>query len=198
MLVVRGLRRPGLQPVSFDLADGECLAVRGPSGAGKSLLMRALSDLDPNHGDVSLDDQARDAMPAPQWRRLVTYLPAESGWWAANVGAHFADWRQAEPMVTALGLPAASRDWPITQLSTGERQRLALIRALVQHPRVLLLDEPTGGLDEAARTAVEQMVGAELAQGAAALWATHDAAQARRLAHRCLFVEQGQVTEGRP
>ena len=198
MLTVRGLRRAGLHPVSFDLADGECLAMRGPSGAGKSLLMRALSDLDPNQGEVSLDGEAREAMTAPQWRRLVTYLPAESGWWTATVGAHFADWRQAEPMAVALGLPAASRDWPVAQMSTGERQRLALIRALVQHPRVLLLDEPTGGLDEAARTAVEQMVVAELAQGAAALWVTHDAAQARRLARRCLFIEQGKVTEGAP
>ncbi len=198
MLAVRGLRRPGLQPVSFDLADGECLAMRGPSGAGKSLLMRAISDLDPNQGEVSLDGQAREAMAAPRWRQLVTYLPAESGWWAASVGAHFADWRQAEPMAVALGLPPASRDWPVAQLSTGERQRLALIRALVQHPRVLLLDEPTGGLDEAARTAVEETIAAELAKGAAALWVTHDAAQARRLADRCLFVEQGRVTEGKP
>jgi len=198
MLVVRGLRRPGLQPVSFDLVSGECLAMRGPSGAGKSLLMRALSDLDPNRGEISLDGQSREAMTAPQWRRLVTYLPAESGWWAASVGAHFADWRQAEPLAVALGLPPASRDWPVAQLSTGERQRLALIRALVQHPRVLLLDEPTGGLDEAARSAVEEMVAAEMANGAAALWVTHDAAQARRLAKRCLFVEQGRVTEGVP
>ena len=198
MLIVRGLRRPGLEPASFDLADGECLAMRGPSGAGKSLLLRALSDLDPNKGEASLDGQAREAMAAPQWRRLVTYLPAESGWWAGTVGAHFADWRAAEPMAVALGLPPACRDWPVAQLSTGERQRLALIRALVQHPRVLLLDEPTGGLDEAARTAVEQMIAAELAQGVGALWVTHDAAQARRLARRCLFVEQGRVTEGAP
>ena len=71
MLVVRGLRRPGLEPVSFELADGECLALRGPSGAGKSLLLRALSDLDPNKGEASLDGQAREAMAAPQWRRAV-------------------------------------------------------------------------------------------------------------------------------
>jgi phosphate-transporting ATPase len=198
MLSVRGLRRPGLEPVSFQLAEGECLAVRGPSGAGKSLLLRALSDLDPNEGEVSLDGQAREAMAAPQWRRLVAYLPAESGWWAATVGMHFADWHAAEPIAIALGLPLACRDWPVAQLSTGERQRLALIRVLIQHPRVLLLDEPTGGLDEAARTGVEELISAELDNGAAALWVTHDAAQARRLARRCLLVEQGRVTEGAP
>jgi phosphate-transporting ATPase len=198
LLSVRGLARPGLQPVAFDLAEGECLAVRGPSGAGKTLLLRALADLDPNEGAVSLDDCAREAMPAPRWRRLVTYLPAEPGWWAETVGAHFADWPAAEPMVEALGLPSACRDWPVLRLSTGERQRLALVRALVQRPRVLLLDEPTAGLDEEARTAVEMLIAARLAEGAAALWVTHDAEQARRLARRCLTVEGGRVTEAAP
>jgi len=198
LLSVRGLARPGLQPLAFDLAEGECLAVRGPSGAGKSLLLRALADLDPNDGELSLEGEPREAMPAPRWRRLVTYLPAEPGWWAETVGAHFADWAAAEPLVEALGLPAASRDWPVSRLSTGERQRLALVRALVQRPRVLLLDEPTAGLDETARDAVETLIAARLAEGAAALWVTHDAGQARRLARRCLKVEGGRVTEDAP
>jgi phosphate-transporting ATPase len=198
LLSVRGLARPGLQPLAFDLAEGECLAVRGPSGAGKTLLLRALADLDPNEGELRLDDCAREAMPAPRWRRLVTYLPAEPGWWAETVGAHFADWPAAEPLVEALGLPSACRDWPVLRLSTGERQRLALVRALVQRPRVLLLDEPTAGLDEETRTAVEALIAARLSEGTAALWVTHDAEQARRLARRCLTVEDGRVTEGEP
>lgn len=195
MLAVERLRSPLLEPVSFELAAGECLAVSGPSGSGKTVLLRALADLDPNRGDVRLDGQARDAMPAPAWRRKVTYLPAEAGWWAETVGAHFADWPAAEPAVAALGLPAECRGWPISRLSTGERQRLALVRALVQKPRVLLLDEPTSGLDSAARTAVEEMISACLAAGAAALWITHDDEQARRLAGRRLTVEHGRVSE---
>jgi len=195
MLAVERLRSPLLEPVSFELAAGECLPVSGPSGSGKTMLLRALADLDPNRGDVRLDGQARDAMPAPAWRRKVTYLPAEAGWWAETVGAHFADWPAAEPAVVALGLPAECRDWPISRLSTGERQRLALVRALVQKPRVLLLDEPTSGLDSAARTVVEEMISACLAAGAAALWITHDDEQARRLAGRRLTVEQGRVSE---
>ncbi len=74
MLRERQLQRPGLAAAGFDLADGECLTVRGPSGAGKTLLLRALADLDPNHGEVHLDGQARDAMPAPQWRRRVVQV----------------------------------------------------------------------------------------------------------------------------
>lgn len=195
---MRGLSRPGLQPVSFDLGHGECLAVRGPSGGGKTLLLRALADLDPNSGDVTLDGRSRNAMPAPEWRGLVTYLQAEPGWWAETVGAHFTGWAEAEPLVLAFGLPADCRSWPILRLSTGERQRLALVRVLLRRPRVLLLDEPTSGLDPEAREAVEGRVRAHLSAGGAALWVTHDAEQARRLARRCLVVEAGRVTEQGP
>ncbi|MDH3473383.1 MAG: ATP-binding cassette domain-containing protein [Rhodospirillales bacterium] len=195
LLSVRGVRRPALGPVSFKLRAGECLALKGPSGSGKSLLLRALADLDPNDGEVALAGRSREAMSAPQWRRKVTYLPAEPGWWAETVGAHFPDWPAAEALVLALGLPAEARDWPILRLSTGERQRLALARALLQKPRVLLLDEPTSGLDETMRDKVEALIDDHLAAGGAAIWATHDAAQARRMAKRALVMSLGQVTE---
>jgi len=195
MLSVANLHRPGLVTASFDLADGECLAVRGPSGAGKTLLLRAIADLDPNDGVVTLDGQSRAEMPAPQWRRLVTYVPAESGWWAETVGAHFPDWAGAAALMEAFGLTAVSRQTPIQRLSTGERQRFALIRALLLRPRVVLLDEPTSGLDAEAAAAVENQIAKRLAEGASAMWVTHDAAQAKRVALRCLKVEHGVVTE---
>ncbi len=195
MLHVRGLHRPGLQPTSFDLADGECVAVRGPSGAGKTLLLRAIADLDPNEGEVALGGRRREELPAPLWRRLVTYVPGEAGWWGETVGAHFRDWSAAVPLAETLGLPASCREWPIVRLSTGERQRLALIRALLLRPRVLLLDEPTSGVDPDAAARVEKLIAAHLAAGAGALWITHDAAQARRVAQRCLVVEGGRVCE---
>ena len=53
----------------------------GPSGSGKSLFLRALADLDPNEGDLRLDGESREAMSGPQWRRRVTYVAGESGWW---------------------------------------------------------------------------------------------------------------------
>ena len=200
MLEVRKLARPdlgppGLGPLSFDLASGECLAVRGPSGSGKSLLLRAIADLDPNLGELTLEGRSRGAMSAPQWRRQVIYLAAEPGWWADRVGDHFEDWDRAAELVTALGLPAECRDWPVARLSTGERQRLALIRALVLAPKVLLLDEPTSGLDPDAGGAVETLVERHLAAGGGVLWVTHDATQAARVARRALVIEAGQVTE---
>ena len=195
MLRVRHLQRPGLSAAGFDLADGECLYVRGPSGAGKTLLLRALADLDPNHGEVHLDGGLRDAMPAPQWRRRVAYVPAEPGWWADRVGAHFDDWDGAGPLVERLGLPVDCRHWPVARLSTGERQRLAVVRALLTGPRVLLLDEPTSGLDADAADLVETLLRERFEAGAAALWVTHDRLQAGRVARRGLAVDHGVVSE---
>jgi putative ABC transport system ATP-binding protein len=197
MLIVRDLRRPGVALASLELAPGECVAVRGPSGAGKTLLLRALADLDPNRGEVTLDGQARSVMSAPRWRRLVTYFAAEPAWWADTVGAHFDDWDAAAPMVVALGLPEDCRDWMVARASTGERQRLSLARGLAHGPRVALLDEPTSGLDEDARRRAEQLLLERVAAGLGALWVTHDDAQARRVAERCLRIEHGRAREMR-
>ena len=192
---MRNLQRLGLGPAGFDLADGECLSVRGPSGAGKSLLLRAIADLDPNQGELHLDGVARDAMPAPGWRRRIAHVPAEPGWWADLVRTHFEDWSAAAPLVVRLGPAEDCRDWPVSRLSTGERQRLALVRALLTEPRVLLLDEPTSGLDGDASGQVEALLQERLEAGASALWVTHDEAQAGRVARRGLVV--GMARSGR-
>src|SRR5438094_3327582 len=81
MLQVRDLQTSILKPASFSLSAGEALAVRGPSGAGKTLLLRAVADLDPNEGLVTLDGRERSIFAGPEWRRLVGYVPAEPGWW---------------------------------------------------------------------------------------------------------------------
>ena len=198
MLAVEAIRRPGLEPVSFTLDAGECIAVRGPSGGGKSLLVRALADLDPSDGNVRLGGTSREALSGPAWRHRVTYLAAESGWWAERVAAHFTNWPAALTIARRLLLPAEIGEAPIQRLSTGERQRLALIRALVQAPEVLLLDEPTAALDEAATAVVEALVSEHLGRGGSALWSTHDAAQAGRLARRALWLEGGMAREAAP
>jgi phosphate-transporting ATPase len=198
LLDVRGLERPGIQIPDFSLAAGEALAVVGPSGSGKSLFLRALADLDPNEGDLRLDGTSRDAMSGPQWRRRVTYVPAESGWWAERVAEHFESWDSAAPWAERLGIPAEAGDWPVSRLSTGERQRLALVRAMVQGARVLLLDEPTSGLDVQVTWAVEARLQEFLSDGGGMVFVTHDPAQARRLGKRCLRFEKGAATQENP
>jgi phosphate-transporting ATPase len=198
MLTVTDLTRLELGPLTFTVETGECLALRGPSGAGKSLLLRAIADLDPNEGRVSLDGAAREDMPAPDWRRRVAYLAAEAGWWADTVGEHFPDWPAARSLVEALGLTADCGDWPVARLSTGEKQRLALTRSLLMEPRALLLDEPTSGLDPDAIERVEALIRARQDQGVAVLWVTHDRGQAQRVARRWLEIENGELREASP
>jgi ABC-type multidrug transport system ATPase subunit len=195
MLVIRGLTRAGLEPFDFDLADGECVSVRGPSGGGKTTLLRAIADLDPSTGSVSLDGAARETMPAPQWRRAVCYLAADAGWWEDGVAAHFPDLPAARALLPELGLAGEALDWPVSRLSTGERQRLALARLVLVAPRVLLLDEPTSGLDPDTTELVETLLRARLGTGASILLVTHDRDQERRLAMRGLRVDNGRAVE---
>jgi len=195
LLQVRDLRTDILKPTSFSLGTGECIAVKGPSGAGKTLLLRAIADLDPNQGLVSLEGRDRSTIPGPEWRRLVGYVPAEPGWWAETVGEHFGEWAEAAAVLTNLGFPEEAKSWPIARLSTGERLRLALVRALIMQPKVLLLDEPTAALDAASVAAVESLIAIRIRAGLAVLWVTHDADQAGRIARRRLVVEAGSVRE---
>ncbi|MCH6576474.1 MAG: ATP-binding cassette domain-containing protein [Proteobacteria bacterium] len=196
MLRIRGLTRPGLEPFDFDLPPGEAVAMFGPSGAGKTLLLRAIADLDPNDGACALGDARRDDMPAPDWRRLVTYMAAEPGWWGDRVGDHFADPDSGRKLLPPLKLPEDAMGWALARLSTGEKQRLALARVLERAPRVMLLDEPTSGLDADTTRAVEAVLGARLGDGAAMLFVTHDIEQGKRLAKRALYVDAGKVRQG--
>lgn len=195
MLRVRNLQVTGLAPVDLDLDAGDCIALSGPSGSGKTLILRSLADLDPSEGEVTLDGEARDSIAAPLWRRRVAYLAAEPGWWADVIGAHFPDLAAARELAAALGLSEKFFDAPVAQVSTGERQRLALVRLLLLAPRIMLLDEPTAALDEAAAARVEAVLTERLAAGVAIILVTHDDAQAARLASRRLRIADGRLED---
>ena len=142
-----------------------------------------IADLDPNEGEVWLNGRERATMPAPEWRKQVSYVSAESGWWADTVIEHFrGSTRDAIEILSArLGLRDELIDAPVTQLSTGEKQRLALMRAMLPNPLVLLLDEPTGPLDEESVARVEALLQERMAGGISILMVTHDPNQAQRL-----------------
>ena len=182
-LLVKNLRSAFAGPFELNLGTGACAAITGPSGSGKSLFLRMIADLDPSEGKVWLNERERGSMPAPQWRRQATYVSAESGWWADRVIEHFDVNRRSEVAALAarLGLRPDLLDAPVAQLSTGEKQRFSLVRALLPSPPVLLLDEPTGPLDEESVARVEALLRERKATGTSILLVTHDPNQAERL-----------------
>ncbi|HEX7650436.1 MAG TPA: ATP-binding cassette domain-containing protein [Noviherbaspirillum sp.] len=192
-LSVRDLRSRFAGPFTFDLAAGECLAVRGPSGAGKSVLLRMLADLDPHEGQVMLDGAACSTMKGTAWRRRVVYQSAEPAWWERTAKEHFtpAQLSSVEAMLRELGMKNELLQTEISRLSTGERQRMALIRSIAAGPQVLLLDEPTAALDPSSVIAVESMLEKCLAKGMSLIIVTHSHEQAQRLAGRILHIENG-------
>lgn len=178
---VENLRSDLFAPVSLRLNAGECLAISGPSGVGKSLLLRAIADMDPNEGDLWLQGRERRQYSVCAWRRQVGLMPADAAWWADEVAAHFPT--ACEPALQAVGLPTAVMAWQVSRLSSGERQRLALLRLLCNRPRVLLLDEPTANLDAQSTERVERLLAEYLhREQAVACWVSHDAAQRARVA----------------
>lgn len=183
MLNIRKLQRSGLGPINLEVPPGTCACISGPSGAGKSLLLRTIADLDPNTGFVKLDGVDRKDMTAPQWRSQVGYVPAEPAWWDSEPAAHFTDLPGAMDTITRLGLTSDNVHQPMETLSTGERQRLALARALELDPAVLMLDEPTSALDEDSTERVEHEIRRLLERGVTVLLVTHSEAQIERLAH---------------
>jgi ABC-type iron transport system FetAB ATPase subunit len=178
----------GLPPLSFEVAAGECLAVEGPSGSGKTRLLRAIADLDAADGYVYLEGAERREVPGPEWRRRVRYASAEPAWWGATAREHFPAAPRLERLISAVALEATVLDRPIAELSTGQRQRLGLVRAIADEPRVLLLDEPTSALDAEASALVEELIKFQLLAGRMVVLVSHDAGQIERLAHARLLL----------
>lgn len=187
MLRVERLRIGNLPPLSFEVANGECLSVEGPSGSGKTRLLRALADLDPCQGHIFVDGAERREMPATRWRQLVRFSAAEPAWWTDTVReglpADAQSGARIQRLMAGLALTPILLDMPISQLSTGERQRFALIRSLLDEPRVLLLDEPTAALDAASAALVEELIRYQLLAGRSVVLASHDTGLSARLAH---------------
>jgi len=182
-------------PVDLSIGAGECVCIEGASGSGKTLLLRAIADLDPHRGEVRLDDTRCTSLPAPAWRRAVALLVAESQWWSEWIGDHF-EYGVDAAWIEGLGLPAAAMDWQVARCSTGERQRFALLRTLMQAPAVLLLDEPTGNLDWDSTRRVESLLDDYRQQRQAALlWVSHDAGQIGRVAQRRYLLDNGRLQE---
>ncbi|MFO7762167.1 MAG: ATP-binding cassette domain-containing protein [Wenzhouxiangellaceae bacterium] len=183
-----------LEPVSLAVSRGEVACLSGASGSGKTRLLRAVADLEPHGGDCRLGDLRQSQIPAHRWRARVMMVPAESQWWHESVGEHFdVDPRDA---LEALDLPESAAEWSIDRLSSGEKQRLALIRALSHEPGALLLDEPTANLDADSIRRVERWL-LEIIERRKlpTLWVAHDAEQIRRVSQRHFRIRDGRLRE---
>lgn len=172
-----------LPAMSLEIGKGECIGLSGPSGMGKSLLLRSIADLDPHQGHLWLDGQEQSTIPAVEWRQRVGLLAAESAWWAETVNEHFTSIDSAE--LQKLAFNRECLDWSVERLSSGEKQRLALLRLLAMHPEVLLLDEPTANLDPDSVKKVESLIADYRQQsGASVIWVSHDLEQIKRVTSR--------------
>ena len=149
------LRSPLAGPFDLALGAGECVAITGPSGSGKSLFLRMIADLDPSQGEVFLDGVERRTMSAPRPGGAgVVYSAAEPGWWHERVAniSRACRWGSPARWRHASGSHPLCSMALVVRLSTGERQRLALIRALALASPVLLLDEADRGARRATAT----------------------------------------------
>lgn len=194
-LDIRQLSTRGRPAVDLQAQRGDCICLLGKSGSGKSVLLRLVADLDPGEGTVLLDGADRGSWSGPAWRQRVVYQAAEPAWWGATAAEHFPDAARASlpGWLNDVGLAGDILGADIARLSTGERQRLALLRSLARAPMVLLLDEPTASLDHATTLAVESLLSRQLAAGLVILMVTHSPEQALRMGHRCFEMADGRL-----
>jgi iron complex transport system ATP-binding protein len=194
-----------LNPTSLYAAPGEMVAVIGPNGAGKTSLLRAIAGIERETGQVLVDGEPIDQAPPARRMRLLSFLPATRS----------LVWPIAAQDVIALGLPSpdtrrvgelmellelgklAAR--PVNQLSTGERSRVLLARALAARPRLMLLDEPLSNLDPYWVLRTLEILRAEIdASGCTVLASVHDLSQIM-VFDRALLVDGGRIiADGSP
>ncbi|MGZ8346011.1 MAG: ABC transporter ATP-binding protein [Allosphingosinicella sp.] len=198
------LSLPGrLHDVSLALAAGELVCLVGPNGSGKTSLLHAMAGIDRPAGAVRIDGRnPRQVGPAMR-PRLVTFLPAtrELRWPLAArdlilLGGASAG--EADAVMCRLELEAVG-ERRVDRLSTGERSRVLIARALAPHPKLLLLDEPTANLDPLWQIRLMEMLREDLARtGQAALIAIHDLDAAARYADRLVVMRGGRIAADGP
>ncbi len=203
-----GLRVPVLRDIHLNIEAGESLAIVGPSGCGKSTLLNILGTLDaPDEGEITFDGESlRQCTP----KQLATMRSQKIGFifqlhhlmpqcsvlenvllptLALKASAADAVLR-AEALLEQVGLQDRM-SWKPAQLSGGERQRVAFVRALINQPRLILADEPTGALDEANAAALtDLLIKLQKSSGVTLIMVTHHRAQAERM-ERVMTIHEG-------
>lgn len=196
-----------LKPTSLTLNSGTLTCVIGPNGGGKTSLLHALAGIGAPQGEVWIGGADLRKIGAVQRKALISYLPTSrdirwplTGMDVVALGLPAGTLRGvAEPLLGELELTGLA-DRRMDRLSTGERARFLIARALVAKPRLLLLDEPAANLDPLWQLRVMDLVRRETqGEGRAALVAVHDLDHAARYGDRLLIVQGGEiVADGEP
>jgi putative ABC transport system ATP-binding protein len=202
---------PALDGVDLTVSAGEAVAVMGPSGSGKSTLLNLVAGLDrPTEGQVEVAGTVLNRLSETalarfrrehigivfQFFHLLEDLTARDNVLlpAQLAGTHRrAALARADELLDTLGLAARANAYP-ARMSGGERQRVAVARALINRPQLLLADEPTGAVDARAGANVAELLRDLNRSGQTVLLVTHDAELARRCASRVVEVRDGKLT----
>lgn len=183
-----------LRHVSISVARGELVALVGPNGSGKTTLLRAMHGLLRMEGTRTIGPQAqRQAMvfQRPFMMRLSVRNNLRLALWLAGVPR--AQWNERSAAALARVALQGLEERPARALSGGQQQRLAIARAWAVQPTLLFLDEPTASLDPTAKKEVEALLAGFAADGMTLVMSTHNLGQAKRLASRVVYLEDGEI-----
>ncbi len=196
-----------LNDVSIKVEKGEWVAIMGPSGSGKSTMMNIIGCMDrPSVGEVLLDgvdiskepqkkltDIRRDKIGLIfQQFHMVTYLTAVENVMVSQYYHSMPDEEEALEALERVGLRERAKHLP-SQLSGGEQQRVCVARALINHPELILADEPTGNLDETNENIVLDLFRRLHDEGTTLIVVTHDP-EVAEAAQRTIVLEHGRVS----
>jgi branched-chain amino acid transport system ATP-binding protein len=190
--------------VSFEVAQGEIIALIGANGAGKTTLLRAIAGAHrPHAGKVTFDGEDVTRVPAhrrvaqgialvPEGRRLFPTLTVEENLRVAAAGNRRGRWN-VQAVLEAFPLLQARRNMPAATLSGGEQQAVAIGRALMSNPRLLLLDEVSLGLAPVVVDAVYKSLTSVISEGATVVLVEQDLTRALRVAGRVICLLEGRI-----
>ena len=200
-----------LREINLAIGSGEVVVVCGPSGSGKSTLIRTVNGLEKvQSGDVAVlgDSITRRGVNLPALRtrvgmvfqsfNLFPHMTALENIMLAPMKVKKAGRAEAEKAARALlervGLRDKAGNYP-ANLSGGQQQRVAIARALAMQPKIMLFDEPTSALDPEMINEVLDVMSTLAREGMTMMCVTHEMGFARRVAHRVVFMDEGQVVE---
>ena len=201
--------RTAVSDVSFEIQRGEVFGLLGPNGAGKTTTLRMLGGLIlPTAGSVSLDGTTVNRRSADALRQRIGFLTETPGLWESlSVVDNIATYARlfgvrdataaAERLLDRFGLLERRHD-RVTELSKGMRQKLALARALVHDPEIVLLDEPTANLDPHTARDVRDLIGELRARGRVVIVSTHNLDEIERVASRVALISTRLIAIGEP